>query len=137
MMGVRNDSDASLTSDDGDYSPIAVDEFGRVKVLADFDVDFDYVYTEDSAHTSGDSGAYVLAVRQDTLASSTSDDGDYASLKVNALGELYVHDTDVKAELVAANTSLDNIESSVSSIDTKLTTTNSTLADIDTSLNNI
>jgi len=47
-------------------------------------------YAEDSAHVSGDLGTQTLAVRQDTLASSTSTDGDYASLKVNAAGALYV-----------------------------------------------
>lgn len=47
-------------------------------------------FAEDAAHTSGDLGRQVLAVRQDTLASSTSADGDYASFKVNAAGALYV-----------------------------------------------
>lgn len=54
---------------------------------------------EDSAHTSSDIGNYVLAVRQDTLASSTSADGDYASFKVDSVGSLYTHDTGVKASL--------------------------------------
>lgn len=91
------------TSDNGDYSPIAVDKYGRIYTVTELDVDFDYVYDEDSVHVSGDKGAYVLAVRQDVLASSTSANGDYASFKVNAAGELYVVDT-------AANASLDNIE---------------------------
>lgn len=47
-------------------------------------------FAEDSAHGSGDLGRQVLAVRQDTLATSTSADGDYASFKVNAAGALYV-----------------------------------------------
>jgi len=72
----------------------------------------------------------MLLVRQDTLAASTSADGDYGAFKSNNLGELYVTDT-------AANASLDAIETSTGSIDTKLTTTNSTLATIDTSLDNI
>lgn len=59
------------------------------------------VYAEDSAHTSGDEGGFVLAVRQDTLASSTSADGDYAAFKQNAKGELYVKDTDVLAQLTS------------------------------------
>jgi hypothetical protein len=59
------------------------------------------VFEEDSAHTSGDKGTHMLAVRQDTLASSVSADGDYASLKVNDVGELYVKDADVLAQLVA------------------------------------
>lgn len=62
-------------------------------------VDFSYDYAEDSAHSSGDVGAFMLAVRQDTLANSTSADGDYAAFKLNQKGELYVHDTDVLAAL--------------------------------------
>lgn len=48
------------------------------------------VFAEDSAHTSGDDGQHILAVRQDTLAASTSADGDYGSLKTTAAGALYV-----------------------------------------------
>jgi len=59
------------------------------------------VYAEDSAHASGDQGGFVLAVRQDTLASSTSADGDYAAFKQNSLGELYVKDSDVLAQLTS------------------------------------
>lgn len=46
---------------------------------------------EDATHTSGDVGVMALAVRQDTLASSTSATGDYAALKVDSLGALYVN----------------------------------------------
>lgn len=59
----------------------------------------DGYFDEDAAHTSGDIGIHNLAVRQDTLASSTSADGDYGSMKQNAKGELYVKDADVLAEL--------------------------------------
>lgn len=125
------------TSADGDYSPLAVDKYGRLKVQADLDVDFDYVYAEDSAHTSGDLGGFSLAVRRDSRSSGTSANGDYGSFNVNAVGELWVKDADALVELVAANASLDAIEASVASIDTS---TNNIEADIDemnTSLNNI
>lgn len=46
---------------------------------------------EDAAHSSGDTGVLALGVRQDTLASSTSTDGDYAALKVSSTGALYVN----------------------------------------------
>jgi len=46
---------------------------------------------EDSAHASGDIGTYILGVRQDTIANSTSNDGDYGSLKLDAVGALYVN----------------------------------------------
>lgn len=48
------------------------------------------IYAEDSAHTSGDNGQQILAVRKDTLGSLVSADGDYAPLQVNADGELRV-----------------------------------------------
>ena len=46
--------------------------------------------TEDAAHSSGERGIMSLAVRNDTLASLVSDDGDYTPLQVNPLGALYV-----------------------------------------------
>jgi len=137
VMGVRNDADAVLTSTDGDYTPFAVDSTGKLKVLADFDADFDYVYDEDSGHISADPGAYVLAVRQNTLASSTDADGDYASFKVNANGELYTTDTDAIALLTTIDVDTGNIATSTASIDTKLTTTNSLLTTIDADTSSI
>lgn len=85
VLGVRNDANAVLTSADLDYSPLATDSAGRLKVIAANASQ----YAEDSAHTSGDLGDFVLSVRQDTLASSTSADGDYAAFKVNSRGALY------------------------------------------------
>lgn len=57
------------------------------------------VYAEDSAHTSGNEGGFVLAVRNDTLGSLVDANGDYAPFQVNASGELYVTDSSVLAEL--------------------------------------
>lgn len=57
------------------------------------------VYAEDTAHTSGDDGAFMLAVRRDTRAVGSDADGDYSSLNVNASGELWVKDADVLAQL--------------------------------------
>jgi len=126
------------TSAHGDYSPIAVDKYGRINVVASVSVEpSDAEFMEDTPNTSGDVGLHVLTVRQDTLATSTSTNGDYADFKVNALGELYVTDTSGNSLLTTIDASLNAIETSTGSIDTKLTTTNSTLATIDTSLNNI
>jgi len=57
------------------------------------------VFAEDSAHTTADSGQFVLAVRADSLSAGTSTDGDYSALLTNGSGELYVHDTDMEALL--------------------------------------
>ena len=65
------------------------------------------VFDEDTAHTDGDKGAHVLAVRQDTLASSVDTDGDYGSLKLNALGELYSIDTGANTKLAAIQAQTD------------------------------
>jgi len=48
---------------------------------------------EDSASGNGDLGVAVFAVRQDTLASSVDADGDYGTLKFDALGRLWVTGT--------------------------------------------
>lgn len=133
-LAVRHDADTSMVSTDGDYAPLQVDATGKLKVAAS--VDFAGDYAEDSPATSGDVGLFTLLVRQDTLASSTSADGDYGAFKSNAKGELYVHDTDALAQLVlikgdtasivtssgttATNTTA--IAASVASIDTKSTT---------------
>jgi hypothetical protein len=50
------------------------------------------VYPEDSAHTSGDEGAFVLAVRNDTNAAMTSTDGNYSPIAVNANGAIAIND---------------------------------------------
>lgn len=88
---VRNDAGGSLTSADGDYSPLQVNSAGELRVAATIDMAGDYA--EDSAHVSGDVGLYTLSVRQDTLASSTSASGDYQSFKTDALGRLWMNDT--------------------------------------------
>lgn len=70
---------------------LVVNADGSLNVNADISVVNGSDKAEDSAHVSGDIGTYVLAVRQDTLASSTSADGDYASFKVDSVGALYVN----------------------------------------------
>ena len=43
-------------------------------------------YAEDAAHTTGDKGVFALGVRNDTLSSITSADGDYSPMAVDARG---------------------------------------------------
>jgi hypothetical protein len=69
---------------------LVVNADGSINVLADISLVSGSDKAEDAAHASGDIGTYVLAVRQDTLASSVSADGDYGSFKLNSLGALYV-----------------------------------------------
>ena len=122
-LAVRNDTEGSLVDADGDYAPLQVDSSGRLRVVADLDVTNLSEKAEDSAHVSADIGDYVLAVRADSRPTdaNTSADGDYASFFVNNSGELYVHDTDVLAQLVTIDGVLDNILVDTSSIDSTLT----------------
>lgn len=46
-------------------------------------------FAEDSAHTSGDKGQFVLAVRQDTAASTAGTTGDYTALTCDSSGRLH------------------------------------------------
>lgn len=68
---------------------MTVNTDGSINVNADIDVTNGAEKVEDTAHTTGDVGQYVLGVRQDTLAGSVDADGDYGSFKMNSLGELY------------------------------------------------
>lgn len=94
-LGVRNDSAAALTSADGDYSPVATDDAGRVMVIVNGGVTpgvgaSQLGKAEDAAHSSGDAGVFALVVRKDTGASIAGTDGDYTGLQVDANGNLRV-----------------------------------------------
>ena len=93
--------DATLISKDRDANAIGngiftsvtdgveimqVNADGSINVVGSFASNAEYA--EDTAHTTADVGNYVLTVRQDTLASSTTTNGDYASFKSNAAGAL-------------------------------------------------
>lgn len=90
VLGVRNDFFTTLTSAEGDYSPFNVDQFGRLRTIPDG------VRPEDSAHTSGDAGYPVLAVRNDTVAVVTSADGDYSQISVDSAGRLLTKDQQIE-----------------------------------------
>ena len=59
---------------------LAINADGSINANVDVSVVNGSDKAEDAAHASGDIGTYILAVRQDVLASSVSADGDYASL---------------------------------------------------------
>lgn len=46
---------------------------------------------EDAAHSSGDTGVFVLAVRSDTAAATGQTDGDYTALVTDSSGRLHVN----------------------------------------------
>lgn len=86
---------ALAVDDAGNYAPLKVNSSGEL--LVDVTVTTGADKAEDSAHVSGDIGSYVLAVRQDTLSSSVSADGDYASFKVDSLGALWTRLSQIPA----------------------------------------
>jgi hypothetical protein len=64
---------------------------------------------EDAAHTSGDTGVAVLAVRRDTAAAGSGADGDYSTLNVNSSGRLYTSAT-VDAALPAGTNNIGDVD---------------------------
>lgn len=48
------------------------------------------IYSEDTAHTSGEGGTFILAVRNDSGTTLSSADGDYTPLSVDSSGALIV-----------------------------------------------
>jgi len=80
---------------------------------------------EDSAHTTGDVGNYVLGVRLDDIAGANSallagTNGDYQGFFTNAKGEMYVKDTDSAALLTTIDGSLTSILADTTSISNTL-----------------
>lgn len=104
----------AVVNNAGNYVPLTLNAAGELPVSAT--VNFAGDYAEDSPAASGDIGLFTLLVRQDTLAASTSTDGDYGAFKSNNLGELYTHDTSALAQLVTANATLVGIKSDTASI---------------------
>lgn len=110
ILGVRNDTLASLVDTDGDYAPLQVNASGALYIQegsaldvsgatvtvdlgANNDVTIDdssIVKAEDAAHGSGDAGVMALAVRNDDLAALGGTDGDYAPIQVDDRGAAYV-----------------------------------------------
>ena len=82
-LAVRNDAGTAL-ADDGDYIPFTTDNLGRLRTFAATD----YSRVEDSPHTSGDIGAFVLGVRNDNNVPLTNANFDYTPLATDAAGQL-------------------------------------------------
>jgi hypothetical protein len=70
----------------GTYYNVKVNPSGSLVTTADF------AFAEDSAHASGDTGAFVMGVRNDTNAAMTNANGDYSPIAVNANGAVAIND---------------------------------------------
>lgn len=108
-LDIRNLShtqDSIKIGDGTDF--LAINADGSINVNADISVVNGSDKAEDSAHVSADIGTYVLSVRQDVLAASTSADGDYASLKTSAAGALYVNLAESSGTITVSDAALAN-----------------------------
>lgn len=114
--GAEHDEGAAFTGGDkgtlalavdpsNNYANLNVNAAGELLVSANLSVSSDYAYVEDTAHVSGDIGAYMLSVREDSLTISTSASGDYQSLKTDSLGRLWITGA-VTADINVPNTSV-------------------------------
>jgi len=84
ILGVRNDDAGTSRADaNGDYAPISVDSAGIVFVKTNI--------AEDSAHTSGEKGFFILGVRNDANAAMTSTDADYTAIVTDSAGRQNVY----------------------------------------------
>jgi len=79
--GTNNIGDVDLAS----AIPAGTNTIGKV--------DVNQVYAEDVASAGGENLFLAGAIRQDSIATSTSADGDYSNLKVNSTGRLYTSTT--------------------------------------------
>lgn len=122
-LAVRRDTRTSGTSADGDYASFNVNTNGELwtKDADTYALLQALSKAEDATAASGDQGIQSLLVRQDTLASSTSADGDYGSFKSNAAGELYVVDATARVSLASIVTNTANTASNTSTISSTLT----------------
>ena len=93
-LNVREDTLTTSTTASGDYQSFKSDSLGRLWTNQRG------VFAEDSVHTDADDGQFVLAVRNDTLATLAGTDGDYAPFQVNADGALYTEVSDLSIGLV-------------------------------------
>lgn len=82
-------------------------------------IDWTFDYAEDAAHSSGDVGAFMLAVRRDANTSFVGTDGDYAPFALNAVGYLKTVDVDGNALL----TTIDADTSTLAAVDFATQTT--------------
>ena len=106
--------ETELTDANGDYTAFSTDKYGRIKTVTDLDVDFDFVYAEDTPHNTGDLLAFVGSIRMDDVDGANSallagTEGDYQGFFTNAKGELHVRDNDVYDTLIIIDSVLDNM----------------------------
>jgi len=116
-LAVRSDAGGSLVDTDGDRTPLSIDDSGNLRVAATVNVDAGSQYAEDSQHTNGDDGEFVLSIRMADIDGANSailagSEGDYQGVFTNNKGEMYVTDKDSATLL----TSIDSDTSTIAAL---------------------
>lgn len=109
-------------------------EYKRVNVVGTIIADIktavealdDIVEEEDTAHSTGDKGVMLLAVRKDSATSLAGADGDYIPIIVDANGRLHTimvpdNTTDTKITLDGEDVNIDDISKGTQTNDVKIT----------------
>lgn len=112
ILAVRRDSATSGVSADGDWANLSVDSTGALRVVGSSGTT---QYTEDGASAGGESLVLCGGVRQDTISSSLSADGDYGYIKLNSVGRVYTSAT-IDAALPTGTNSIGDVRSITTSI---------------------
>lgn len=93
VLSVRRDTASSSAGTDGDFATLNTDASGRLWVNCGTGCSGGTQYTEDAVAAGGETMTVTGVIRQDTISSLTSADGDYAALKSNSVGRLYTSST--------------------------------------------
>lgn len=105
ILAVRNDANALLAGTDLDYIPLSTDNTGALRVTGSV---AGTQFNEDAAHTTGDAGFELLAVRNDTAAALAGTTGDYQPLTTDAVGAVWANDVDLPAAAALADNTAAN-----------------------------
>lgn len=132
---VRNDAGGPLAGvADLEWTPLQTDANGALRVNATVNIDSQSDKNEDTAHSDGDVGEYILSVRLSDINGANGPllagtNGDYQSFFTNDKGELYVKDTDVLSKLIDIETTInDGIDVTVAPTGTEAYTVTDALA---------
>lgn len=99
-LAVRNDTPSALAGTNGDNSPLTTDAGGRLHsaaLLVDASgtaITLSADQTEDVAEAGADKGPVMLGVRRDAAATSAGTSGDFATVNLDALGQLWTRQLD-------------------------------------------
>lgn len=132
VLAVRNDGAASMTSADGDYSPIAVELSGAIQTSMRSSATSAPAKAEDAVSTSGATGMFVLAIRRDADGTQVSADADYAEIQTDSRGAVRVNS--VMRSATSAQSSVANSTSSVTALASNAARRGATLFNDDTAV---